>query len=207
MTCPSDEYLIALAQGSLSFDEAKDLNFHLSAGCQACQSRFRQIQQTLSVTWTEGSGESIIQALNPFQSESRQRGQSSRQIIPAVLVFDSGSQGRLLGFRGARSASRHLLYRAGPYDIDLSMDYVESARLIDIIGQAMPLRMDLDVVANRDVELLKESTRVFATSTNEFGEFILDSVGEGVYDLKLKLEAEDINILGLRALVEEPVKM
>ncbi|MBI3949278.1 MAG: hypothetical protein HY314_02320 [Acidobacteria bacterium] len=127
----------------------------------------------------------------------------SVQAIPAVLLFDSGAEGRLLGFRGAGSTSRHLLYRAGHYDIDLSIDFVESARLIDIIGQPMPLGLDLETVANCDVELFKQSTLAFATKTNEFGEFIFDGIEEGVYDIKLKLKTEEINIVGLKALAIE----
>jgi hypothetical protein len=119
------------------------------------------------------------------------------------LLFDSGAESRLLGFRGAGPASRHLLYRAGPYDIDLSIDYVEPARLVDIIGQSMPPGLDLEAVANRDVELLRESALAFATKTNEFGEFILDGIREGVYDLKLKFKTEEVNIVDLKALSQE----
>jgi hypothetical protein len=138
--------------------------------------------------------------MDQFRRRKSRSQDNSRQVVQAVLLSDSGVEGRLLGFRGAGPMSRHLLYRAGQYDIDLSIDYIEPAQLVDIIGQSMRLGLDLDTVANGDVELFKESTPALATKTNEFGEFILDGILEGIYDMKLKFKTEEINILGLQAL-------
>lgn len=208
MTCASMEDLFALAQGALPIEEeeAERLGHHLSLGCEACQDRLHAVQKLRTVTETRGLLDPpdwlIRQAMNLFRWR-KSRGENSRQAIPAVLLLDSGTEGRLLGLRGAGPASRHLLYRAGRYDIDLSIDYVEPARLVDIIGQSMPVGLDLDTVANGDVELFHEATLALATKTNEFGEFILDGLREGVYDLKLKLQTDEIHIVGLKALAGE----
>jgi hypothetical protein len=206
MTCVSTENLFAWAQEALPGDEAERLSRHLSIGCETCENRLHNVQMILSATGTRGLLNApdwlVGQAMDLFRWRISGRDSASRT-IPAVLLFDSGAEGRLLGFRGAGLTSRHLLYRAGRYDIDLSIDFVGSAQLADIIGQPMPLGLDLETVANGDVELSKESTLVLATNTNEFGEFILDSIKEGVYDLKLKFKTDEIRIVGLKALAIE----
>jgi len=206
MTCANIENLLALAQGALPLNEAERLGRHLSMGCEACQSRLHKIQKIRSVIGVRGLLDPpdwlITQAVNLFRWQKSGR-ENSRLAIPAVLLFDSGAESRLLGFRGAGPTSRHLLYRAGHYDVDLSIDYIEPAQLVDIIGQSMPLGLDLEAVANGDVELVKESALALATKTNEFGEFILDGIREGIYDLKLKFKTEEINIVGLKALAGE----
>jgi hypothetical protein len=55
----------------------------------------------------------------------------------------------------------------------------------------------LATVAGADVELLKESVIAHATKANEFGAFILDGLQQGTYDLRIVLEDEEIDIVGL----------
>lgn len=123
--------------------------------------------------------------------------------IPAVLLFDSSGEtfalgGPLLsGIRGARPMYRKLLYRAGDYYIDLSLDYVEPERVIDIMGQTVPSRKDTSSIVDAHITLRQGSTVMFHTQTNEFGEFIIDGVPRGAYDLSITLMAEEIEISGL----------
>jgi hypothetical protein len=125
--------------------------------------------------------------------------------IPAILLFDSfggtiALGGPLLsGVRGAGPMYRKLLYRAGDYYIDLSLDYVEQERVIDIMGQAVPSRKDAPSTADAHITLRQGSTILFHTQTNEFGEFIIDGVPRGAYDLSITLMTEEIDISGLNA--------
>jgi len=94
-----------------------------------------------------------------------------------------------------------MLYRAGDYTINLSINFIEPTQAIDIIGQSMPSGGDLRVVAGAAVELLKESRVARATRSNEFGAFLLDTISEGVYDLIITLKETEIEIPGLNAIV------
>lgn len=174
---------------------------HLRTGCRDCHAALRKIEEHPAVRDRQDVRRPP-QSLDP--SDRRETAASLHQPkrIPAVLVVDSGAEGRLLGFRGAGPASRHLLYRAGNYDIDLSIDYVDEMQSASIIGQSMPQGADLDTVVDGEVQLLKDSQVSSVTRMNEFGEFILDGVKPDVYDLRLKLKDEEVEIIGLTISVE-----
>jgi hypothetical protein len=56
---------------------------------------------------------------------------------------------------------------------------------------------DLSAVAEADVQLLSQSLVAVDTRTNEFGEFIIEGVSQGLYDLRIKLNDQQIDIAGL----------
>lgn len=207
MACIPIERLLAQAQGTLPAQEAEQINHHLRRGCPSCQQQFQLIQKTLSVSENQNLISPpdwlLNQAMSLFRWRPALDKASHREIIPATLLSDSTTNMRLLGFRGAGVAGRHLLYRAGNYDVDLFMEFVEPASAFDIVGQTMPTELELDAVAHGDVELFKASDLALATKTNEFGEFLLERVEEGIYSLKLKFKTSEIDIVELRALSEE----
>ena len=95
---------------------------------------------------------------------------------------------------------RQILYRAGDYDINLALNYVDQTKSIGMMGQSVPLNADLDMVAEAEVELLMDSTVRCATRTNEFGAFMLDGIPEGIYDLRIKMKGEEIGIARFHAI-------
>jgi hypothetical protein len=117
------------------------------------------------------------------------------------LLVDSFTEGQLSGFRSTNSLARQMLYQAGDYNINLSISCVEKARSLDVMGQPVPLRADLATLARADVEMLKESIVTYVTKSNEFGAFILDGVSEGIYDLKIRSDKEELAIAELNAIV------
>ena len=205
MRCPSVTQLLSFAQKELLSREAEGIGAHLDAGCERCHRRLSQLQKVLSVTAIRSLKEPpewlVHQALAHFGQIKSQPRESLRSGTLALLVVDSFAEERLLGFRGTGLMSRQMLYRAGEYDIDLSIDYDESSQSVAIIGQSMPLRKDLATVAGAHVELLRGSHVACATKMNEFGEFILDGIPEEIYDLRIALKDEEIKIAGLQAIV------
>ena len=200
-SCASVEQLFALAQNQLPEVEAGPIRVHLETGCEGCHRRLEQLQSMIVVAagrdLVEPSERSVHQSMRGLLLRQATRHDQHIGRIPAVLLVDSFSEARLLGFRGPGTMSRQMLYRAGDFDIDLSIDYVEPTQVTDIMGQTMPLSTALSMVAGADVKLLKESIVAVTTKTNEFGEFIIDGIPEGLYDLKLELKDEEIDILRL----------
>jgi len=201
--CASVEQLLALAYNRLPGDEAERIRIHLNAGCDACRQQFDQLQKifvpTPSYDLPEPPDWLRRQAMYLFAWHTTRSRPSRRKQIPGILLVDSFAEERLLGLRGTGPTSRQMLYRAGEYDIDLCIDYVESVEAFDIMGQSMPLSRDLSAVTGAEVKLLQGSLVAFGTKTNEFGEFILDGIRQGLYDLKLELPDEEIDIVGLSA--------
>lgn len=200
MNCISIDQLLAFAQNHLPGDEAERVRVHLDAGCVICRKQVDQLQKILAATakepWLEAPQWLTQQAINLFARHHVTAGEPRIERLPAWLVSDSFADGRLLGFRGAGPQSRQMLYRAGQYDIDLSLDYVEPTRAIDLMGQTLPLGGDLQEVAGADVRLLNPFL-VASTRTNEYGEFIIEGLADGRYDLQIQLNGQQIDIAGL----------
>lgn len=214
MMCPTVEELLAFAQ---QYDDERatspnplsrsveEIRAHLEGGCEACRHHLAQIRKILWAvsdprlvdppSWLLRQAQALYRHHREMQPSDEERA------MLAVLVVDSFAEGRLLGLRGTWPMSRQFLYRAGGYDIDLSVDYIEAKDAVDIIGQSMPITNDLRSVAHATVELVKASTLAHITQANVFGEFILDGVQEGVYDLRIRLKDEAIYIPDLPAIV------
>lgn len=205
----SIDKLLAFAQNELG-GEAEEIRVHLETGCQPCRQRLSQLRKVLSVIETQSLADPpawlIHQAMNLFTWHTTNSDADRLERIPAFLLVDSFAEGPLLGFRSVGPMPRQMLYRAGNYNINLSMNYAEPTQTIDLMGQSTPLSTDLATVAAADVELLKDSRVACATKANEFGAFMLGGIQEGIYDLRIKLTDEEIDIAGLSAVVRPTLK-
>jgi hypothetical protein len=202
--CASLDQLLALAQQQLPPLPAGRIRAHLDAGCEICVRRFDQMKRLGPATTRrellDVPGWLWRQAISLFTWHRAKCRETRIKRIPGILVVDSFADGQLLGFRGARSMSRQMLYRAGDYDVDLSIDYTEQTQRVDIIGQPMPRNADLNAVAEARVTLLRESKVAHGTQTNGFGEFIIGGIQEGVYDLQIEVQGGQIDLIGLNAI-------
>lgn len=205
MNCASIDQLFALTQNQLPVEQAQRIHVHLDTGCVECRDRLNQLHQMQTITnsphFIKPPDRLPPQATRLFAGHQPNPRQTPLKRLPAVLLVDSFAEGQPLGFRSIGSMSRQMLFRAGHYDINLSLDYVEQHRAIDIMGQPVPLGASLDTVAGAEVELLRESTIAGTTQSNEFGAFILSTIPEGIYDLRIKLTDTELDVLGLKAVV------
>ncbi len=207
-----DEDLAGSSDGSVLPEEALQQlvqQWSLTESASTTDEPLRQLTESVG-----GASREILdppewllrQAVSLFAwHKTKPRGNAVKQ-IPAFLLVDSYAEGQLAGFRSVGPMPRQMLYRAGDYHLNLSINHMEQAEEIDIMGQPLPLNADLGAVVEADVELLKESTAARATKANEFGAFILDGVQEGTYDLKIRLKDEEIHIMKLEAIVRTPQK-
>jgi len=204
MNCITMEQLIALAQDRLPATEAEPIRAHLGAGCEVCTKRIADLHAMLEATagrHLSTPPEWLLQQVrNLFVWNKTTPRQNRLPRVPAILLVDSFAQGPLPGFRSTESMCRQMLYRAGQYNINLSLNYLERTRAIDMMGQPLPLSPDLGLLAGAEVELVKEARLAQATRSNEFGAFILAGIPEGVYDLRIKKD-EEWDIVGLEAVV------
>jgi hypothetical protein len=199
--CASMDQLLALARNQLPPSDAGRIRAHLDAGCAACKEQLDHFQMLVAAmvgrelvdlpAWLTHQGRKL------FAWHKTIPRQDQTKPIPGILVTDSFADERLLGFRMAGPTSRQMLYRAEQHDVDLYIEYVKSADAFDIMGQVMPLSADLRTVAGAEVKLLKKSQIASSTKINEFGEFIFNGIGRGVYDLRLELSAGEIDIIGI----------
>jgi hypothetical protein len=107
------------------------------------------------------------------------------RLVQAVLSFDSWARPAVaMGMRAAGSQTRHLLFSAQGRDIDLRIS--PAAEHFALSGQI--LGPDESGV----VELLPQSGDPQLAKLDKLGEFRLDSVRTGTYQLTLRLGADMI---------------
>lgn len=142
----------------------------------------------------------IHQAMDLVGWRKTTPGENGVKRIPAILLVDSFDEEPLSGVRNTQSTSRQMIYQAGDHQISLSIDYLrfpnEPTEAVAIMGQTMSLDG-----AETDIELLKEANVVGATKSDEFGVFVLEGIPEGIYNLRIKSKAVELDIAQLDATV------
>jgi hypothetical protein len=192
MKCPSFERLIDYIDGKLGQQvEAAPVGAHLAAGCPRCSADSQWYQKLRAITRGDDSIEPpawvIKRAIRIFETQRagpRVVERLGRAV--AALIFDSFAQPAIAGVRSTETASRQLLYQAGDYSIDLQVA-IASEHNASVIAQILRENQPrFESVAGLSIELVRGGRPTAATATNEMGEFTINDVVPGTYDLRVK---------------------
>jgi predicted anti-sigma-YlaC factor YlaD len=160
------------------------LEEHLK-GCKRCTKAVSQWRQVRKSAAAEANYQLPPEALRIAKAafaglQLALRGQTDSSI---ELVFDSLLQPSVEGFRSAGGGTRHVLYRADPFQIDLQVELQPGEKRVVVTGQLLGSR-DPQIVG-RDVALILANMHggVVRTVTNQFGEFRAEIENSG--DLSL----------------------
>jgi len=160
------------------------LEEHLKA-CKRCTKAVSQWRQVRKSAAAEANYQLPPEALRIAKAafaglQLALRGQTDSSI---EVVFDSLLQPSVEGFRSAGGGTRHVLYRADPFQIDLQIELQPGDKQVVVTGQLLGSR-DPQIVG-RDVALILANMRggVVRTVTNQFGEFRAEIENSG--DLSL----------------------
>jgi predicted anti-sigma-YlaC factor YlaD len=160
------------------------LEEHLKA-CKRCTKAVSQWRQVRKSAAAEANYQLPPEALRIAKAafaglQLALRGQTDSSI---KVVFDSLLQPSVEGFRSAGRGTRHVLYRADPFQIDLQIELQPGDKRVVVTGQLLGSR-DPQIVG-RDVALILANMHggVVRTVTNQFGEFRAEIENSG--DLSL----------------------
>ena len=186
MSCPSyQELIFTLVDEAAGATRARE---HLQAGCAACQGRADLITSTLAA-FRAGPLPEVPARLQARAVALGRRPTVGESALGGLLdylgrlVFDSGTVSQAaLGLRGETVAQRHLLYRAGPFDVDLAL--LDNGALV---GQVLP---DGDGAPPLEdaVCLLYGEGEGLQTLVHDNGDFRFEGVRPGTYDLILEAD-------------------
>jgi hypothetical protein len=160
--------LWALEPDSADLDET--WRRHLEAGCAACRARAEELRR-LDAALARALGTSAPAIVRErAYGVLRAEGLSDTNILVASLIEDASA---LAGVRDETATERFLLYRAGPWDVQLRLAPRDGDRSGRILGH-------LEGPADRSVEGIEvravHGDRVLATAvTDDLGEFAMDS--------------------------------
>jgi hypothetical protein len=202
MNCPSFERLVDFLDERLEEPEAARVASHLSTNCAACAETTGWYQRVRVVT---ASDDSIAppswvfrRALRIFDAQPHRPGLTERigQAI-ASLVFDSFARPALVGVRSTETSNRQLLYRAGDYSVDLQIAPSEHAHA-DLIGQVLKEgEPSFESVSGLKLDIKRSGETLFSAVTDQMGEFKVNGIEQGMYDLRVELSEGTITVLDM----------
>src|SRR6266446_5417650 len=160
---------------------------HLEQGRERCSKALSLWQRVRKTAETEtnytppGEAVRIAKAFFADSKLTKERGQSDSL---AEVLFNSYLRPVLEGTRSSGIGTRQMLYRAGPFQIDLLIESPAGGRNVVVTGQLLDLRHPEIVGHNLQVALSNLRGRVVQTTTNQFGEFCQEIENTGSLELK-----------------------
>jgi hypothetical protein len=165
---------------------------HIASGCARCErliSLFRRVSEIarMDARW-EPPAEALDKARDIFAIRPRQLERPFRKLLPR-LVFDSFREPLPVGMRSAQSVSRHVLYRADQYYVDLRLDATPGTRRVSVAGQVVRRGADKTLPGTVSVLLLDQRTVLADAPVNAFGEFNFDYDNQARLKLRVLLNS------------------
>jgi hypothetical protein len=166
------DYVRGLGEGV----DRSAMETHLSSRCPRCQ-RTVNVLRGVAVTARGEAGyeppEHAIRYAQAIYSLYRPEKASFPRLV-ARLVHDSVREPLPAGMRGQDRLSRHALYEAGSYCLDLQLERQRTSGLVTLIGQLADRNKPATSTADVPVWLMERKSLVASTLCNRFGEFQLE---------------------------------
>ncbi len=144
---------------------------HLADGCARCRRMVDVLSGVAVAARADAAYEppdSVVRlAMAIFQPARPTR-------LTARLIFDSFSQPALAGVRSQDRLTRHSIYEAGNYCVDLRIEHQRAGGTATIVGQLADRDHPGADAAKVRVLLKRRSETVASAACNRFGEFHLD---------------------------------
>jgi len=149
------------------------MDAHLSSGCSRCQRMVEVLDAFTETARLELKYEPSPQTLRLAQAIfPMHRG---HRVVSPVLVFDSFREPLPAGMRAQDRATRHTLYEAGKFFLDLQFEHEPSSERVTLVGQLTHRENPALVTpANIPVLLMAPKGPVACSICNGLGEFQLE---------------------------------
>ncbi|MFN8454147.1 MAG: hypothetical protein U0401_05645 [Anaerolineae bacterium] len=136
--------------------------------------------------------ELLMRRFEAYRQKREQPGLLQRLI--AALTFDSGMQPATAGLRAAaaQAAPRQLIYSTDAAEIALNIQPRPFDQLLNVSGQIFTTRAAAPDTFS--IQLLRDAVEVSLTTSDELGEFFLEGVPAGVYEMILSTAQVEITI-------------
>jgi hypothetical protein len=160
---------------------------HLSSGCRRCEQLVSALHDVAVTARGEADYDPPDHAMRHAQaifSLYRPEKISFPRMV-ARLVHDSLRAPLPAGMRSQDRLSRHALYEAGSYYLDLQLEHQPRSGLVTLIGQLADRNKPATSTADVPVWLMQRKALVASALCNRFGEFQLEY--ESARDLRLQV--------------------
>ncbi len=168
------------------------MQLHLETGCQKCSRGlqfWRRVREMAAREAYYQPPESAVRSVKGYYALHKPQAAQPRSAWHVRLILDSLQQPLLQGARSTAESPRQLLYKVGPFLIDVRFEPQGSSDRVSMVGQIIASDRSAIGIQDISVELVNWGGSRARTATNQFGEFHLEA--EGSRDLKLSLGIGD----------------
>jgi hypothetical protein len=170
----------------------REMASHLEAGCPKCEKIEQLFSRLTAVCARERAyelprhAERSVKALAGLGKPERR---SAFERVWATLAFDSMSAPQPAGVRGTHQISRHVLFHAGDYSVDLRFEHERGSASMVLVGQIANQKSPEEAMGNLPVILLAGKREVSRSISNSYGEFQMEYVPDSDLRLLVPLES------------------
>lgn len=190
--------LLDWVEGKLSEKEATLVAAQVAGADEATQARVAWLREFIQISASTVLAppppeirELLMRRFEAYRQKRSQPGLLQRLV--AALTFDSGLQPATAGLRAAaQAAPRQLIYTTDAAEIALNIQPRAFDQLLNVSGQIFPNRATRPDAFS--VQLLRDMVEISLTTSDELGEFFLDAVPPGVYEMILSTAQVEITI-------------
>lgn len=198
---------VLMPQGSRHFDRAEWADFvrnqcsplqhqemfsHLQAGCSKCKNIKELLERFAMICKSEtayGVPEAVERSVKAFFALNRQPQVSLFRRVLGDRSYDSWEAPLPVGLRTGHQISRHVLFQAGDYSVDLRFEHERGSASMVMVGQIANRRIPEELMAHVPVILFSGSRELTRSLSNSFGEFQLEYTPQANLNLRVPLEA------------------
>ena len=188
---------IEFTRDKITPEREQAMQQHLDAGCEGCWHALELWRHALEIANREAGYQPPESAVRSVKGafalyKPAEAGSPMRQM--AQLILDTFQQPVLAGVRSTNSATRQMLYKAGPFHIDVRLERLPGSSRLSLVGQVMDATRSRKGLDELPVILRSGEQKKAGTKTNQFGEFHLefDSAEELHLSFELSREMEVI---------------
>ncbi|HLJ88594.1 MAG TPA: hypothetical protein VKZ53_17370 [Candidatus Angelobacter sp.] len=176
-----------------SSEQRSEMLSHLESGCLKCQKTSDLLKKFMRVCTRETTldfPEGLERPIRAyFALHKRERIPTLKQIL-ASLIYDSLNAPQPVGVRSGHQISRHVLFEAGDYSVDLRFEHEKGSANMVLVGQIANKKEPEELLADMPVILVAGSREVTRSLSNSFGEFQMEYTPQADLHLRVPLEAK-----------------
>ncbi len=165
---------------------------HLASGCARCDAALSAVQRVVTLAQNELDWQPPVHAVRSvkafFALNLPERAPKLKSLA-LQLAFDSFMEPAPAGIRSLDTTSRHLVYYAQNYALDLRLDYEPQSHALHLGGEI--LDRQFGPVANIPAFLFADDQVVSRSTSGELGQFDLHCEQEGKLRLCLVMNDDE----------------
>lgn len=185
----------------ISHSKQDEMQGHLRSGCKRCAKTvavWQRVHQSAAAEANYQPPQDRVRAVKVAFTTSGPAKRRGKIISAVEVLFDSFLQPALAGARSSAGATRQMLYRVDPYQIDVQIEAKPASNRLGVIGQLLNVGDDAIVGCDIPVKLSNRRGHVVHMVTNEFGEFRGDIESSGDLEISFSGPGGRAIVISLR---------